>query len=148
MTTEEWNNKKSNVVEKIRPEDTVVEEPRRFKAEMDIKVKDDDLEYTPVDTDKEGEASNTASVGLALGVLAIVCGVFFAGAPWIGILLGVAAIVIGATERKKTPSLKKRATGALVCGIVGVSVSAILGIVCGILGFALKILASIFKWLL
>ena len=31
MTIDEWNDKKATTVEKVRPEDTVVEEPARFK---------------------------------------------------------------------------------------------------------------------
>ena len=144
MTIDEWNDKKATVVEKIAPEDAIVEEPARFKNEVSSNGPDTETDVKPVED--TGEASSAAKIGLVLGVLSIVLGVFFAGAPWIGILTGTAAIVMGAVERKKSPASHGPATGALVCGIVGVSLSVAFGIVFGILGIALKILTGIFKW--
>ena len=94
-----------------------------------------------------GEASSAAKLGLALGVISIVLGVFFAGAPWLGIVVGTIAIIIGASEKNKGEETKGIATGALTCGIVGVSLSVAFGIFFGILGIAIKILTKLFGWI-
>lgn len=142
MTIDEWNDKKATTVEKVRPEDTVVEEPAKFKNDV-VEEAAGATEVTKV----TGEASSAAKLGLALGVISIVLGVFFAGAPWLGIVVGTIAIIIGATEKNKGEESKGIATGALTCGIVGVSLSVAFGILFGILGIAIKILTKLFGWI-
>ena len=141
MTIDEWNDKKATTVEKVRPEDTVVEEPARFKNDV-VEETSETSEVAKV----TGEASSAAKLGLALGVISIVLGVFFAGAPWLGIVVGTIAIIIGASEKNKSEETKGIATGALTCGI-GVSLSVAFGILFGILGIAIKILTKLFGWI-
>lgn len=58
---------------------------------------------------------------LVLGIIAIVIGVFSAGAlGWLGGLLGIVGIVLGALGKKNAPEEKRgMATAGLVCSIIG-----------------------------
>ncbi len=62
-----------------------------------------------------------AVAALILGICSIVFDFIF---QWLGILLGVVGIIMGAVARSKTPE-NGMATGGLVCSIIGT----ILGIV-------------------
>ncbi len=66
---------------------------------------------------------------LVLGIVAIVCGLFASGFQWIGAIVGVIGIILGALGRKKTEN-KGIATAGLVCSIVGFSVSIIFYLAC------------------
>lgn len=85
---------------------------------------------------------------LVLGILSIIFGLFFGGAPWIGIIIGVGGIVLGAVEKKKgNPHTKKAAKAGFVCGIIGVSLSIVMGIVCTVIGILVKGVVGLLKFL-
>ena len=74
--------------------------------------------------------SSLAPLSLFFGIASIVLGLFLGGAPWVGVLSGVAAIVSAAVDKKrKNVAGKKMSTAGLVCGIIGVCVSIFVGIV-------------------
>lgn len=142
MTMDEWKqqNTAEGTVEKLDDEDVEVIKPKTYETVTPVE------DGTPVE--KIESESNITSIALFLGIASIVLGVFFAGAPWLGILTGTAAIVMGAVEKKKNdPSTVSTAKAVLVCGIVGVSLSVFLGIVCGVLGLVVKGLFGIIKWI-
>ena len=142
MTMDEWKqqNVGEDTVEKLDDNDVEVIKPQPFET---VAPTDSDAPVEKIESE-----SGITSVALFLGIASIVLGVFFAGAPWLGILTGTAAIVMGAVEKKKNdPSTVHTAKAALVCGIVGASLSVFLGIVCGILGLVVKGLFGIIKWI-
>jgi vacuolar-type H+-ATPase subunit I/STV1 len=55
---------------------------------------------------------------LVLGIISIVCGIFTSNFKWIGALLGLIGIILGAQDRK---NVEKRgiATAGMVCSIIG-----------------------------
>lgn len=69
---------------------------------------------------------------LVLGIIAIVIGVFSAGAlGWAGAIMGVIGIVLGALGKKNAPDEKKgMATAGLVCSIIGTILCLIFYIAC------------------
>ncbi|MCQ2519418.1 MAG: hypothetical protein MJ107_02685 [Lachnospiraceae bacterium] len=146
MTMDEWNEqngtaKEAETAQWLDADDVVVEEPPKIKNAV-----------VTENNDKPVEVANTSSkfgtISLVLGVFSILMGVFFAGAPMIGILLGAGAITLGALERKNgNPQTKGPATGGLVCGIVGVSLSIIFGIICSLISTAIGIVFRVFSWL-
>lgn len=67
---------------------------------------------------------------LVLGIVALVIAVFSGGSlGWIGLLMAIVGIVLGALGRKD-PEKKGIATGGLVCSIVAASLGLILFIAC------------------
>lgn len=84
-----------------------------------------------------GQANNgKATASLVLGIISIVCvmGTFYTS--WIGMILGILAIILGNKARKETPG--GIATAGFVCGIVGTALCALFfaGFMCvaGLLG--------------
>ena len=142
MTMDEWNKENDKTVEVLSEDDIeVVSAPKMGNAEPNTTAQNEPVKSST-------HSSSMATVGLLLGIGSIIFGLFFAGAPWIGILMGTAAIVMGAVERKSNNSdTKGLATGALACGIVGVVFSVIFGIIVAIIGTVLKGLVGILKWL-
>lgn len=69
---------------------------------------------------------------LVLGIIAIVIGVFSAGAlGWLGGLLGIVGIVLGVLGRKNLPEDKRgMATAGMVCSIVGTILCLLFYIAC------------------
>ncbi len=55
---------------------------------------------------------------LILGIIAIIIGIFLAGFQWIGAIVGLIGIILGALGRKD-PEKKGIATAGLVCSIIG-----------------------------
>ncbi len=55
---------------------------------------------------------------LVLGIISIICGLFTSSAKWIGAILGLIGIILGAQDRKNA---EKRgiATAGMVCSIIG-----------------------------
>lgn len=158
MTLNEWEDKKNasaaaaaapkpDVVD-ARPEDVrpIAESEKKKQAEKETKA-EPELK-TEMINGQEVVVTTSESAGvlaLILGILSIIFGIFYGGAPWIGILLGVGGITIGAVERKrKNKKTKGVATGGFVCGIVGVSLSVVMGIVCFAISAIIKLLAMIF----
>lgn len=66
---------------------------------------------------------------LILGIVAIVIGLVLPGLQWIGAIVGLIGIILGALGRKN-PATKGIATGGLVCSIIGFVLCIILYIAC------------------
>ena len=135
MTMDEWTTKQKEEsgIEHLRPEDVEVMNP----GDSNVTSETSDEGHVQTMDPKFG------TLALILGILSIVFGIFFAGAPWIGILLGIAAIILGVSERKhNNPASKGSATGGLVCGIVGLVFSVVFGVICAVLGTIFRILFS------
>jgi len=66
---------------------------------------------------------------LVLGIIGIVFAFFGAGVQWIGTIVSLVGIVLGAVARKN-PEKAGIATGGLVCSIIGFVLSIILYIAC------------------
>lgn len=69
---------------------------------------------------------------LVLGIIAIVIGVFSAGAlGWAGAIMGIIGIVLGAIGKKTAPEEKQgMATAGLVCSIIGTVLCLLVYIAC------------------
>lgn len=70
-----------------------------------------------------------AVASLVLGIIAIVCGIFLAGFQWVGAIVGVIGIVLGAQGRKN-PEKQGIATAGLVCSIIGFVLCIVLFVAC------------------
>lgn len=69
------------------------------------------------------------AASLVLGIIAIVIGVFSAGAlGWVGAICGIIGIILGAAAKKQAPS--GVATAGLVCSIIGTALSLLFYIAC------------------
>ncbi|MDO4384884.1 MAG: hypothetical protein Q4E18_02665 [Clostridia bacterium] len=68
---------------------------------------------------------------LILGIISLICGIFLAGFQWVGIIVGIIGIILGALGRKD-PQKKGIATGGLVCAIIGTVFSSITFIACAV----------------
>ena len=88
-----------------------------------------------LETDVEGAAgyradestnSTLAIIALVVGILSIIFAFVY---TWIGLVLGIAGIIIGAKARKQSQT--KMATAGFVCSIVGLVLSAVL-VVCAL----------------
>lgn len=67
---------------------------------------------------------------LVLGILAVIIGLFSAGAlGWLGAILAIVGIILGASG-KKNPESKGIATAGLVLSIIGLILCLILYIAC------------------
>ena len=66
---------------------------------------------------------------LVLGIIAIICGFFLTGFQWVGAIVGLIGIVLGAQGRKN-PEKKGIATAGLVCSIIGFILCIILFVAC------------------
>lgn len=77
-----------------------------------------------------------------MGVASLILGIFsivFSFIPvvnWVGIILAVVGVVLGAVGRKN-PAKAGVATGGLVCSIIGLVLSVILVVACGACAAAL-----------
>ncbi len=151
MTMDEWKKAKESVKETIKENTTA-----QWLGDDDVVVESAPKINHHVVPENEGKPvevltppSNFAKTALVLGIFSIVMGVFFAGAPWIGILSGIGAIVLGAVEKKKISKKEERkiANAGFVCGIVGTAVSVIMGIICSAIVTTIKILSFFFGWL-
>lgn len=67
-----------------------------------------------------------AVAALVLGICSIVFDFIFV---WLGLILGVVALILGAVARKQNPG-NGVATGGLVCGIIGVVLAVICWVAC------------------
>ena len=103
-----------------------------------IDVEPDQIKY--VDRPENTSASARATWALIFGIGSIICGILLGGAPWIGVLMGTAAIVLSAVEKKKKKDYdKKVTTAALACGIVGLCLSILVGVVLWFVVFFIKL---------
>ena len=66
---------------------------------------------------------------LILGILSLVILVFLIGFQWLGVILGLIGVVLGALGRKN-PESKGIATAGLVCSIIGLVLCIIVFIGC------------------
>lgn len=55
---------------------------------------------------------------LVLGIISLIMGLFLVGYQWLGAILGLIGIILGAFGRQNTET-KGLATGGLVCSIIG-----------------------------
>lgn len=55
---------------------------------------------------------------LVLGIIALIIGIFLTGFQWVGAIVGLIGIILGAQGRKN-PEQKGIATGGMVCSIIG-----------------------------
>ncbi|MBQ2819015.1 MAG: hypothetical protein IKM67_04890 [Clostridia bacterium] len=62
------------------------------------------------------------AASLVLGIIALVC-TFFGSFGWIGVIVGIIGIILGAMAKKRNPS--GVATAGFVCSIIGT-------VICGI----------------
>lgn len=70
-----------------------------------------------------------AVASLVLGIVALVISVFFAGLNWLGIIIGIIGIILGALG-KKDEEKKGLATAGLVMSIIAVALGLIFWIAC------------------
>lgn len=146
MTMDEWNEKNKNSAGAFATE----EKPVNVQGNIDTSGKgnvavNDGSQPISVNTDA---SEMTGNLALILGILSIIFGLFFGGAPWIGIFMGIAAVVLGVVEKKKkNPLTKKTATAGFVCGIVGISLSVFMGLFCLALGIAIRTIGGILKFI-
>ena len=79
-----------------------------------------------------GKKSNGMAIAaLVCGILSLFFGVclgFLGITAWIGVVLGIVAVVLGVMANKKEKDGK--ATGGLIMGIIGIVISAIFAIAC------------------
>ena len=66
---------------------------------------------------------------LVLGIVSIVIAVFLSGFAWVGSIIGVIGIILGALARKD-PEKKGVATAGLVLSIIGVVLGVLLYLAC------------------
>lgn len=66
---------------------------------------------------------------LVLGIISLVCAFVLAGFQWVGAIVGLIGIVLGALGRKD-PEKKGIATGGLVCSIIGFIFCILLYVAC------------------
>lgn len=66
---------------------------------------------------------------LVLGIVSILIGLFGSGIWWLGCILALVGIILGAQGRKN-PETKGIATGGLVCSIIGLILCIIFYIAC------------------
>ena len=93
----------------------------------------DGQNFNEVSTNNEGGNNKTlAIVSLVLGILAIVIGCCF---TWLGIILGIAAIVCGVLANKQGKT--GLATAGIICGAVGLVFAIIWLILGAVMGAAL-----------
>jgi Na+/H+ antiporter NhaC len=71
-----------------------------------------------------------AIAALVLGIVSLVIGVFIPSIGWLGALLAIAGIILGASARKKQDEQYKIATAGMVCSIIGVVINLIFYIAC------------------
>lgn len=70
------------------------------------------------------------AASLVLGIIAILIGIFSAGAlGWVGAIVGVLGIIFGALGRKD-PNKSGLATAGLVCSIIGTVLSLLFYLAC------------------
>lgn len=55
---------------------------------------------------------------LVLGIIALIIGIFLTGFQWVGAIVGLIGIILGAQGRKN-PEQKGIATAGMVCSIIG-----------------------------
>lgn len=66
---------------------------------------------------------------LVLGIISLLCGLFLAGFQWVGAIVGLIGIILGAAG-KKDPEKKGIATAGMVCSIIGFILCIILYVAC------------------
>ena len=81
------------------------------------------------------KSSGMAIAALVCGILSLVCACFGTFA-WIGVVLGIVAVVLGVMANKKGKDTK--AIAGLVMGIIGLALSAIIAISCTICAMKTK----------
>lgn len=71
-----------------------------------------------------------AIASLVLGIISLVIACLFSSVGWLGAIVAVVGIILGAVARKKNDANAKLATGGLICSIIGLGLSLILYIAC------------------
>lgn len=86
-----------------------------------------------------------ANLAMIFGILSIITGIIFGGAPYVGIITGTLGIVLGAVWKKKVDdSEKNKCTAGLATGIVGVCLSVIIGVICLLIKVSIGIFTFLF----
>lgn len=67
---------------------------------------------------------------LVLGIIALIIGIFLTGFQWVGAIVGLIGIILGALGRKN-PEKKGIATAGMVCSIIGFILCIIFFVACG-----------------
>lgn len=70
-----------------------------------------------------------AIASMVLGIIALVIGLFFAGFNWIGMIVAIIGIILGALG-KKDEARRGMATAGMVMSIVALALSLIVWIAC------------------
>ena len=137
MTMDEWNMKNGKAVVEAKEEDITV-----IPSEDEVKASSNGV---PTRASKDESAGY---IGLTLGILSLIFGIFFGGAPWLGVILGIGGIIFSGLEKNKdNQRTKTMALGGITCGILGICVSIFVGVACALVGVAFKILLGIFNFL-
>lgn len=140
MTMDEWNERNKNAAGAFAPQEKPVAPETVTNGTQNIA---NQRNSQPITADQDA-SEMTGNLSLILGILSMIFGMFFGGAPWIGIFMGVAAIVMGVVEKKKNnPITKKIATAGFICGIVGVCISVCVGLFCLAVGIAIRTIGEI-----
>jgi len=71
-----------------------------------------------------------AIAALVLGIVSLVIGIFFSSIGWLGALVAIVGIILGASARKNRDEQYTIATAGMVCSIVGVIINLIFYIAC------------------
>ena len=66
---------------------------------------------------------------LVLGIIALLIGFFLTGFQWVGAIVGLIGIILGAQGRKN-PEKKGIATAGMVCSIIGFIICIIFFVAC------------------
>lgn len=149
MTMDEWNKKNTGNVQFAQADNNNAQQgaasayAKPAANNTGAPVSQEQQSATPAYNDTSEMSGN---ISLILGILSILFGLFFGGAPWIGIFMGIAGVVLGAVEKKKNkPATKKTATAGFICGIVGICTSVCVGLFCVALGIVLRTLTGLFR---
>ena len=70
-----------------------------------------------------------AVASLVLGIVSVVVAVFISGFGWVGTIIGIVGIVLGALAKKKDPT-NKMGTAGLVLSIIGTVLGILLYVAC------------------
>lgn len=71
-----------------------------------------------------------AIASLVLGIVSLIIGIFISSVGWLGALIAIVGIILGAYVRKKHDDQYKIATAGMVCSIIGIVINLIFYIAC------------------
>ena len=71
-----------------------------------------------------------AVASLVLGIIALVFSLFFVGLNWLGVIMGIIGIILGALGRSSSPEKKGMATAGLVLSIIATALGVVFWLAC------------------